>query len=53
VKASLIAGIFMHALFDSKVVKIIIASGVAWFLILVSMTLGDYMTRGWIPFPGK
>jgi cytochrome c oxidase subunit 4 len=53
VKASLIAGFFMHALFDSKVVKIIIASGVAWFLILVSLTLGDYMTRGWIPFPGK
>ncbi len=52
-KASLIAAFFMHALYDSKLVRVVIAGGVAWFLILVSLTLGDYITRGWLPFPGK
>lgn len=52
-KASLIAAFFMHVLFDSKIVKVILAGGIVWFLILMSLTLGDYLTRGWIPFPGK
>ncbi|HVW10640.1 MAG TPA: cytochrome C oxidase subunit IV family protein [Bryobacteraceae bacterium] len=53
VKAALIAGFFMHALFEGKLVRVAIAGGVIWFLILVSLTLGDYITRGWLPFPGK
>lgn len=53
VKASLIAAFFMHVLFDSKTVKVIMTGGIIWFLILVTLTLGDYITRGWIPFPGK
>ncbi len=52
-KAALIAGFFMHALYDSKLVRVIICGAVIWFLILVSLTLGDYMTRGWLPWPGK
>jgi cytochrome c oxidase subunit 4 len=53
IKASLIAAFFMHALYESKVVRVIIAGGVIWFLIMVSLTLGDYMTRGWLAWPGK
>jgi cytochrome c oxidase subunit 4 len=52
-KAALIAGVFMHALFEGKLVRVAIAAGVIWFLILVTWTLGDYITRGWLPFPGK
>ena len=52
-KASLIIGFFMHGLYESKVVRIIIAAGVVWFLIMVTLTLNDYVTRGWLPFPGK
>ena len=52
-KASLIAFIFMHALYESKLVRVVLAGGVVWFLILISLTLGDYLTRGWLPFPGK
>ncbi len=52
-KASLIAAFFMHALFEAKLVRVVIAAGVLWFLILTSLTLGDYITRGWLPFPGK
>jgi cytochrome c oxidase subunit IV len=52
-KASLIAAIFMHALYDTKLIRVILAGGVIWFLIMISITLGDYLTRGWLPFPGK
>ncbi len=52
-KASLVAAFFMHALYESKVVRIILAGGILWFLIMVSLTLGDYVSRGWLPFPGK
>jgi cytochrome c oxidase subunit IV len=52
-KASLIASFFMHALYDTKLVRVIMAGGVIWFLIMISLTLGDYLTRGWMPFPGK
>ena len=52
-KAALIVAFFMQAKHESKVVHIIIAAGVVWFLILMTNTLGDYVTRGWLPFPGK
>lgn len=52
-KAALIAGIFMHALFEGKLVRVAIAAGVIWFLIFLTWTLADYITRGWLPFPGK
>jgi hypothetical protein len=26
---------------------------VMWFLIMMSLTMNDYFTRGWLPFPGK
>lgn len=53
IKASLIAAIFMHALYDTKLIRVILAGGVIWFLIMISIILGDYLTRGWLPFPGK
>ncbi len=50
-KAALIALFFMHALVEKKLVWLVIAGSVIWFLILVSLTFGDYITRGWLPFP--
>ncbi len=52
-KAALIVGFFMHALYEKALVRVILAGGVIWFLILVSMTMTDYITRGWLPWPGK
>lgn len=52
-KASLIAGIFMHALYDSKLVRVIVAGGVLWVWIMMALTLTDYFSRGALPFPGK
>lgn len=53
IMASLVAGFLMHALYETKLIKLIVAGAVIWFFILISLTLGDYMTRGWLPFPGK
>jgi cytochrome c oxidase subunit 4 len=53
IKASLIAFFFMHAFYESKLVRVVLAGGVVWFLILISLTLGDYLSRGLLPFPGK
>jgi cytochrome c oxidase subunit IV len=52
-KAALIAAFFMQALYESKIVRIIITGGIVWFLIMETLTLGDYVSRGWLPFPGK
>jgi cytochrome c oxidase subunit IV len=45
-KASLIAMFFMHALHESPLVRVVMAGGIIWFLILISLTMSDYLTRG-------
>ncbi len=52
-KGMLIVAIFMHALHEHKEVHVIIVGGVVWLTILFSLTIGDYITRGWLPFPSK
>ncbi len=52
-KACLIVAFFMHGLYESKLIRVIIGAGVIWFLIMVTLTINDYVTRGWLPFPGK
>jgi len=48
-KASLIAMFFMHALYESKIVRVIVAGGVIWVAILFSLTIADYATRHLTP----
>jgi cytochrome c oxidase subunit 4 len=52
-KAALVVAFFMHGRYESRLIHVIIAAGVVWFLIMISNTLGDYITRGWLPVPGK
>jgi cytochrome c oxidase subunit 4 len=35
----------MHALYESALVRVILAGGVLWFLILMTLTMTDYLTR--------
>ncbi len=52
-KASLVVLFFMHALISDRVTWLVIAIVVFWMGILLVLTLGDYFTRGLIPFtPG-
>lgn len=52
-KAVLIASVFMHVIYEGRLVKLAIAGAMIWFVILVSLTLNDYVTRGWTGFGGK
>jgi cytochrome c oxidase subunit IV len=52
-KAAIIASIFMHALYEGRLVRLVIAGAGVWLLIMLSLTLNDYITRGWLGFGGK
>jgi cytochrome c oxidase subunit 4 len=46
-KASLVILFFMHAKYQSRLIQLTIAAGFFTFLILVTMSLADYMSRSW------
>jgi|SRR5437016_2579848 len=48
-KALLIALFFMHIKGGSRVLRLAAVAGVMWLLILISLTLTDYISRGWVP----
>jgi cytochrome c oxidase subunit 4 len=47
VKATLVVLFFMHIKYSSKLMKLTVGAGVFTFLILVGMSLSDYMSRAW------
>lgn len=52
VKATLVILYFMHVKYSSKLTWVVIGSGIFWLAILLSITMADYLTRGWMPVPG-
>ncbi len=46
-KATLVVLFFMHVKYSSRLTKLTVASGIFLFLVLIGMTLADYMTRAW------
>ena len=48
-KAIVIALFFMHIKGSSRLLRLAAVAGVIWLLFLISLTLGDYISRGWIP----
>jgi len=49
-KANVIELFFMHIKGSSPVLHLAAVAGVIWLLFLISLTLGDYLTSGWVPF---
>ncbi len=49
IKALLVALFFMHLVQSSHRTMILVSAGVVWLVILISLTLSDVLTRGWIP----
>jgi cytochrome c oxidase subunit IV len=45
-KAILVALFFMHLRYNRGVQRVFAATGVLWLLIMLVLTLGDYLTRG-------
>jgi cytochrome c oxidase subunit 4 len=46
-KAVIVILFFMHVKYQSKLVKMTVGAGFFTFLVLVTMTLTDYMSRAW------
>ena len=45
IKAGLIAVFFMHILSSDRLPWLALLAGILWFLLLISLTLADYLTR--------
>ena len=48
-KATLVILFFMHVFYSSKLTKLTIAAGFFWLLIMITMSLSDYLTRTFLP----
>src|SRR5579864_4940147 len=48
-KATLVILFFMHIWYSSKLTKLTIAAGFFWLLIMITMSLSDYLTRTFLP----
>ena len=46
-KAVIVILFFMHAKYQSRLIKMTIGSGFFVFLVLIVMTMSDYMSRAW------
>ncbi len=46
-KMMLVVLYFMHVKYSSRLTKLTVGAGVFMFLVLISMTLTDYMSRAW------
>ena len=46
-KACIVILFFMHVKYQSKLIKLTVAAGFFTFIVLITMTLCDYMSRAW------
>jgi cytochrome c oxidase subunit IV len=52
-KATLVILYFMHIRYSSKLLGVVIAGSVFWFILLLVLTLSDFFARGLGVFPGR
>ena len=48
-KATLVLLFFMHLWWSSKLSWIFVASGFLFLTLMLSLTLSDFLSRGWLP----
>ncbi len=48
-KMMLVVLFFMHVRYEAKLTWVFVAAGVIWFMVMVDLTLSDYLTRGKVP----
>lgn len=46
-QASLVVLFFMHMRYSRHIMTIVLVGAMYWLGILIALTLGDYLTRGW------
>jgi cytochrome c oxidase subunit 4 len=47
IKGTLVVLFFMHIRYSSKLTKLTVCAGFFTFIVLITMTLTDYMSRAW------
>lgn len=50
-KATLVILYFMHVKYSSKLTKLTVATGLFFLVILLTETMMDYVSRGFLPMP--
>jgi cytochrome c oxidase subunit 4 len=48
-KALLVVLFFMHVRWSTRLTWVVAASGFFWLLIMFTITMSDYVSRGWMP----
>jgi len=48
-KATFVVLYFMHVRYSSRLVWVVVTSGLFWMAIMFALTFADYWTRGWLP----
>jgi cytochrome c oxidase subunit 4 len=46
-KATLVVLFFMHVKYSSRLTWAVVVGSVFWLGIMLALTMGDYLTRGW------
>ena len=52
-KASLVIIYFMGVRYNTPLTKVVVVAGFVWLLIMFGLTMGDYVSRGWLGVPGR
>ena len=50
VKATLVVLFFMHVKYSNHLTWAVVAGSVFWLLILLALTMNDYLTRTWLHY---
>ena len=48
-KATLVVLFFMHVKYSPRLTRVVIAGGLLWLAILITLTFSDFASRGWLP----
>jgi cytochrome c oxidase subunit 4 len=46
-KATIVVLYFMHVKYSTRLIKLTVIAGVYWMIILMGLTMSDYLTRIW------
>jgi cytochrome c oxidase subunit 4 len=53
IKATLVILFFMHVRYSPRLTWLVVSGGFFWLVVLISLTMSDMLSRGWLGFPGK
>jgi len=52
-KMLLVALFFMHVRHSTRLTRLVVLGGLLWLAILLLLTMGDMMSRGWVGVPRR